>query len=147
MSFLAKNMLYLRKKAGKNQSQLAFEVQVRPNTISNWENKASEPNATHLLKICQIFNISPNQLLIIDLEDTESPDNSPQNPDTQKSSQQGDLQGEKNEIATPLHLVKEDNEPYGKPLLDAILKMSDNIEQMRVVMEERLPEKPKKNNG
>src|SRR5438046_2558889 len=127
MSFLAKNMLYLRKKTGKNQSQLAFEVQVRPNTISNWENKISEPTATDLLKICQIFNISPNQLLIIDLEKVDAAGNSSQNPDNPKD-------------AVPLHLVKEDTEPYGKPLLDAILKMSDNIEQMRVVMEERLPE-------
>ena len=147
MSFLAKNMLYLRKKTGKNQSQLAFEVQVRPNTISNWENKISEPTATDLLKICQIFNISPNQLLITDLEKVAPPADSPQNPLTQKASREDNPHGEKADMVTPLHLVKEDNEPYGKPLLDAILKMSENIEQMRVVMEERLPENPKKSAG
>jgi len=141
MSLLAKNMLFLRRKTRKNQSQLAFEVQVRPNTISNWENKVSEPSATDILKICQIFNITPNQFLITDLEETEAALSPNQNSDTKNDSFGNDPDGEKGPVSIPL--LREDNEPYGKSLLEAILKMSDNIEQMRVVMVDRLPEKPR----
>ena len=52
-----------RKLKKLTQSKLAEKVFVSEKTISKWENGKGIPDANSLLKLCEIFNVSLNELL------------------------------------------------------------------------------------
>lgn len=58
----------LRKKKGLHQEDIALKMGVKKNTISNYENNSSKPNYDKLVKLCNLFQVSPNNLMDDDLE-------------------------------------------------------------------------------
>lgn len=68
VKYFGKNLRFLRKKMGLNQTQLSDLVRKAHTTIGNWENDVSEPNFTELIEILNIFEIGAHDLLYKDLE-------------------------------------------------------------------------------
>jgi len=66
--FLTRNLVFLLKKYGATQSQLAAYAGVSQNSISNWINEVSSPNVAVLVKIHQFFGISLDALILADIE-------------------------------------------------------------------------------
>ncbi len=51
------------------QKQLAEQLYVRHNSVSNWENDINKPDPSTIEHICGILDITPNYLLAITSED------------------------------------------------------------------------------
>lgn len=68
MNNLNKNLLFLIKSFETTQSELAAFAGVSQNSISNWINEVSYPNAPVLVKIHQFFGVSIDALLLLDIE-------------------------------------------------------------------------------
>lgn len=62
MSFM-ENLRHYREKAGLTAKELASKLGISYTTYLNYENIASEPRYSMLLKICHILGKSPNDLL------------------------------------------------------------------------------------
>ena len=60
---LGENLRAARKRAGFTQKQLAELIGAKHNSISNWENNQNKPNPDTIKTICDVLNISSNQLL------------------------------------------------------------------------------------
>lgn len=71
MIFLTRNLVFLLKKYGATQLQLALYAGVSQNSISNWINEVSSPNVAVLVKIHQFFGISLDALILTDLEKSD----------------------------------------------------------------------------
>lgn len=52
-----------RIKCNLKQSDVAVFLNVKKNTISNWENGKSNPDIDSLIELCKIYNISCSSLL------------------------------------------------------------------------------------
>ena len=66
-SVLATNILSLRIKNGLTQKQMAEILDIVPNNYTIKENNRDEArrfNLNHVLKLCKVFNITPNDLLL-----------------------------------------------------------------------------------
>lgn len=57
------NLASLRKQKGLSQKELAQELGISSQTISNIENKSAYPTFTNLEKIAKFFNASPIELI------------------------------------------------------------------------------------
>lgn len=68
MIFFPKNLKFLREKQNMTQGELAKLLELRPNSISNYENGVSEPDYSILKRIVDIYNISAHDLLYSDME-------------------------------------------------------------------------------
>lgn len=71
---LADKIIYLRKKAGYSQEELANEMNVSRQSISKWEGALSIPDMDKILMLSTIFNVSTDFLLkdeiyVLDNED------------------------------------------------------------------------------
>lgn len=53
----------LRAEVEMKQSDLAQQLKVRPNTISNWENEKTEPDFSSLQRMSRIFGVSIDYIL------------------------------------------------------------------------------------
>lgn len=62
MSKLPENIKHFRLMRGLSQKQLAEMLHRTPNVISNWENGVNSPDVDLLEIMCEIFDITPNQL-------------------------------------------------------------------------------------
>jgi transcriptional regulator with XRE-family HTH domain len=60
---LADKIIYLRKRAGWSQEELAEQMGVSRQSISKWEGAQSIPDMNRLLKLSQIFGVSTDFLL------------------------------------------------------------------------------------
>lgn len=71
---LADKIIYLRKKAGYSQEELASEMNVSRQSISKWEGALSIPDMDKILMLSSIFNVTTDFLLKddIDVLDNES---------------------------------------------------------------------------
>ncbi|PGZ57898.1 transcriptional regulator [Bacillus cereus] len=58
-----KRLKEMRKRANLTQDKLAEVIHVSRQTISNWENGKSYPDIQSLILLCEIYNISLNQLI------------------------------------------------------------------------------------
>lgn len=68
MNKLPQNLVYLIKKFGTTQAQLAAFAGVSQNSISNWINNLSSPSVPALIRIHQFFGVSLDALVLVDLE-------------------------------------------------------------------------------
>ncbi len=59
---VAKNLLYQRKKNNLTQKELADKLGVKHNSISSWENGTNSIDIETLFKLCEIFDISVNDM-------------------------------------------------------------------------------------
>lgn len=64
---LHKNITYLRNMRGWDQGQLAERLDVKRNSVSNYENNVSRPDYETLIKLSRIFDISLDALITKDL--------------------------------------------------------------------------------
>lgn len=62
MSF-NKNLTDYRKRKGLSQEQLAFQIGVSRQAVSKWETGLSQPELTNIEKICEVLEITPNDLM------------------------------------------------------------------------------------
>lgn len=62
MSKLPENIKNFRLMRGLSQKQLAEKLHRTPNVISNWEQGINSPDVDLLEVMCDIFDITPNQL-------------------------------------------------------------------------------------
>lgn len=60
---LGTNLANLRKKKGISQEQLALEIGVSRQAISKWETDTSQPELSNIKKICEVLEITPNELM------------------------------------------------------------------------------------
>lgn len=60
-----------RKEKGLTQEELAKEINVTKNRISNWEQGINRPDADIIGNICRVLNVSPSDLLDVHLTDDE----------------------------------------------------------------------------
>lgn len=56
----------LREDNGENQRTMAKRLGVSNGLISLWENGKTEPTLPQILKICEAYSITPNELLGIE---------------------------------------------------------------------------------
>lgn len=69
MIFLSGNLIYLRKRCGWKQSDLAAKLGVKANTISNYEKGTTTPDYGVIHKLIRIFDVTADQLLYTRLDD------------------------------------------------------------------------------
>lgn len=69
---IAKNITYYRKKIGLTQIQLADKINYSDKAISKWERGEAIPDIFILIKLCEIFSITINDL-IKDLDKKHTP--------------------------------------------------------------------------
>ena len=67
---LGNKILKLRKKAGLSQEQLGEKINVTRQTISNWELGETGPNPEQLKELSKVLNISVDELLDNDINNT-----------------------------------------------------------------------------
>lgn len=58
----------LRKEKGYTQDQLANLLNVTPQAISRWENNSTMPDISLLIPIANVFSVSIDTLLGVDVE-------------------------------------------------------------------------------
>lgn len=46
------------------QSQVGKEMGVTKDTISNWERGKTSPTGNQLLKLCELYNVSPSDIFL-----------------------------------------------------------------------------------
>ncbi len=68
---LADKIIYLRKKCGWSQEELAERMNVSRQSISKWEGAQSVPDLDKILKMCQVFGVSTDYLLKEEIEEPE----------------------------------------------------------------------------
>ena len=62
MSSLGERLSYLRKNANMTQAALGEELNISAQAVSKWEKGLSEPDMDTLIKICDLFSVSMDQL-------------------------------------------------------------------------------------
>jgi transcriptional regulator with XRE-family HTH domain len=67
-NIFASNLIYLREKNNKTQSDIAIQVDRGHTTIGNWENGKTFPTIDEALILSQYFEISLNDLVLTDLK-------------------------------------------------------------------------------
>lgn len=83
---LADKIIYLRKKAGWSQEELAEEMNVSRQSVSKWEGAQSVPEMDKILMLSSIFGVSTDFLLKDELEELEGITISDSNVDLRKIS-------------------------------------------------------------
>ena len=69
---LAKNIRYLRKKAGLSQEDIAQKLGYKSfTTIQKWESGVAEPSVLIVRKLAEIFGVDMNALTTTDIEKVE----------------------------------------------------------------------------
>lgn len=66
MSF-GENLQYLRKKNGITQEDLADKLDVTRQTVSKWEQDGNYPETEKILKLCKMFGVTMDELLMGDV--------------------------------------------------------------------------------
>lgn len=63
----------LRKKQGLNQSKLAEKIDVSRQAVSKWELGETVPDTENVLKLCELFSVTPNEFFDIETKPAEQP--------------------------------------------------------------------------
>ena len=70
---ISKNLLFLRKRANLSQEALAEKLDVSRQTLAKWENGESVPDIVHFDRLAELFDISLDDLLHNELDETGLP--------------------------------------------------------------------------
>ena len=62
MTTLQDNLRYLRLMHYWSCIELSRKIGCSPNTIANWENGVGSPKQSAIRKLCDTYNVTPNQL-------------------------------------------------------------------------------------
>lgn len=68
-NYISANLRYLRKTKKISQAELCDGVNVTSATISNWERGKSEPTASQLILLSQLFEVNISDLIGSDLSE------------------------------------------------------------------------------
>lgn len=68
---IAKNIIDLRKRNGMTQSELADALNYSDKSVSKWERAEGTPDVFVLYKIAELFNISLDDIIGVDLKPTD----------------------------------------------------------------------------
>lgn len=60
---ISENLYYLRKRDGITQEELAEKLSVSRQSVSKWETGEAYPETEKLITICEIFNVSLDDLM------------------------------------------------------------------------------------
>jgi len=60
---IGKNIYTAIKSKGITQTELAKQLGVKQNTVSQWVNGINEPNCQTIIQLCHILDTTPNELL------------------------------------------------------------------------------------
>lgn len=71
MPVLCRQIRLFRERKGIEQKELAAKVGIKSNAVSNWENGRTRPDIALLPKICQVLEVSLDELFDIKKPDTE----------------------------------------------------------------------------
>ena len=63
MNFFAENLKTLRKESGLLQRELAQKLNMTKNAVSGWEVGRNQPDYDTLLLICDIFDVSADDMV------------------------------------------------------------------------------------
>ena len=72
-----------RKAKGFSQEELAAKIEVSRQAISKWETGSAQPETANILKLCEVLEISPNELFGFE-EKVPAPENEPKNKNTKR---------------------------------------------------------------
>ena len=59
---LGQRLLELRKTKGLSQEEVAFKLNVTRQTVSKWETDQSTPDFDKVIPLCELYNITPDEL-------------------------------------------------------------------------------------
>lgn len=68
--YIAKNLVYLRKKRGQNQNQVCSNMQVSQGTLSLWERGIVNPPYDKLKKLSIYYGVSFCDIIESDLQES-----------------------------------------------------------------------------
>lgn len=71
-NFIASNLKILRKRKGWSQTQLAEKVFLNRGNIASYESGSAEPSICKLLRISNLFEVTPRDITRSDLSDPEA---------------------------------------------------------------------------
>lgn len=72
LAVFRKNLRYLRRRNGFSQDFIAqFLHKKSYTTIQKWETGDSQPSIKECLALCRLFNVSIDDLINVDLEESE----------------------------------------------------------------------------
>ena len=60
---IGKKVFQMRKLSGMTQEQMAEKLHVARQTISKWESGTTLPDLERVVRLCHLFQVSPNELL------------------------------------------------------------------------------------
>ena len=63
MNTFSKNLSYLIEISGKRQSQIAKDLGISKQKLSNWKLSVVEPCIDELIRICNYFDITADELI------------------------------------------------------------------------------------
>lgn len=121
MNNFPKNLNYLPKLNDITQQQLAEQIKKANTTIGNWENGLQQPSSEELLLLSTIFGVSIQELI------------------------EGDWSGSNylnrsNVKHGNSNLALHESEPsFSGPVLAELKKLSNNIEELKTMVDTRLP--------
>jgi len=64
MNFIAENLAFLRKDKQYTQADISGRLDVPVSTYASWEYGKAEPSVDNIVKICEIFVITPSEFLM-----------------------------------------------------------------------------------
>ena len=67
MSLISENLKHLRKKLGLTQEQMAEQLGIKRSLLGAYEEGRADPRISNLLKFAEIFSLPVDQLISIDL--------------------------------------------------------------------------------
>lgn len=70
---ISEKIFYLLNERGMSQKEFAERTEISQSTISDWKRKKTNPSADKILKICEVLQVTPYELLSED--DMEEWDN------------------------------------------------------------------------
>lgn len=74
LAILRKNLRYLRKKHGYSQEFIADICGKKSyTTIQKWETSGAEPNVGTVMLLCNLYNVSINDIIYVDLSKEVQP--------------------------------------------------------------------------
>ena len=91
---LDEKIIYLRKKNGWSQEDLALKLDISRQSVSKWESGMSLPELDKIISMSKLFGVSTDYLLKDDIGDTDNKEE----PDTQDTQKKETASDEKNEI-------------------------------------------------
>ena len=127
MELFGKNIHFLRKKCKFTQDHIAGYIKVTRTTWGNYENNISEPDLKKLAEIANLFGVTTDQLLYLDLtQDVTLKNHSSQNFNERQILNNG------NNLTIPIQLKQDTNKGnIENEILSKLNELAENMEILK----------------